>query len=422
MRDNENDKIEEIKTYISSLSDTEEELKILLNDIINFNSDEENLKFNIVGNKYVKSILNDMELNNKSNTPDFFEDKANNEPTLVLDTDSFTKENIDYFISIVWKQVEDSDYPETNLKKDFDKAFKLIEEESFTVGANCYISFREASLHDKTDVDELKKAKLLKKDMVSKVFAYEYDSLDEFEQISQNNIKGFSDNLMFDKEALNEFIKVINPEAKEKDMLSIFKSIKSYDNIIALFMEDGFEEFIMEFEEKIRGDYNPFEDIFIYVEKTYDELINLNNAIEEEHKLRMDNPEYIFESNSCNDLIFNSTKTLNNLSNEYERGKKEHSEFRSKAFALLLFYTKLSDYGEEDLLKIIVQSNNHFEEIAEFIENHLGMFIDFTDSFPVDDDENYGKIVKILLKEYNRILNNLKSIKTEMNNLNKSLS
>ena len=170
------------------------------------------------------------------------------------------------------------------------------------------------------------------------------------------------------------------------------------------------------FEEKIQGEYGVFQDIFKYVDKTSKKLISSNNAIEKENKLVLDNMtnmDYFLEAEErISKLLADSAKDLNKISNEYEEEMGENKEFRSKSINSLLS----SDNHDDEVLGLIVKFNKYFEEKSSFIENYINMYIKTTNDFPVSDD-SYGKSVKKLLIEYNRILNNLKLIRMEINDL-----
>ena len=425
MDDENNNEKGEVKTYISSLNSTEKELKSLLNTIMTINGLEESLKFKIVGNKYVKSVLNDMELNSGSGDYNHFENK-NGDEFDNLDTDSFTKENVDFFISIIGNQIEDSNYPETNLKKDFNKVYTDFYEEMYGSRLSFYISHIEPSSHD--DLNEVKKSKLLKKDMDSKVFTRDYSSLDEFEESSQNELGA----LLMAKRCIDEGIDVYqNNEEFIIDILesmgfdiedkdSLMKKIKNDKDIFSLLLEGDIDEFLTEFIGKIEEDSSFFEDAFEYVCETKVELLSLNDLMGEENKVMLDDPSSYFEKNSNKvPKLYNKyAKIFNEISNGYEEDKEENRKFRTKAIDTLFYLVKIGLYDDEMLLSNTVNEKKHFEDVCKFVEYYLSAFIETTTDFPPGNDA-YGKSVKRLLKEDNRILDNIKSIKAEMEDLKK---
>ena len=418
-KDDNNHEIEEVKTFISALPDTEEELKILLNHMITFNNRDEGLKFNIVGNTYVKSLLNNFEKNIELNIKNSFKNKDKTEFNIVLDTDSFTSENIDFFINIIWKQVEDLNYPETNLEKDFEKVCNAIDMKLLDVGAFFYITYRETSLFDNVDLNQINKSKILKKNIDTQFSAFKYHSLDEFNQISLININGFCENLQKNEEFLNAFLNILFQDIEGKE--SLIKKAKNKDDFLSLILKDGFEEFLNEFENKLQGDFGLFDDVFNYVNKTAKELLILNDAVGEENKLLLDNPDFLLDKNEkVPKLYYKYTKILYKISSEYEQNKDENRDFRTKAINTLLSFSEIGYYEYDDILESIIELKKLFEEPSHFIETYIGMFIKTIEDFPVSDD-NYGRSVNKILKEYRRILNNLKYINSEMENLEKQI-
>ncbi|MCL2115815.1 MAG: hypothetical protein FWH29_06305 [Methanobrevibacter sp.] len=418
MENNENSiVIKEMKTFISALPDTEKELKILLNNIKIFNNSDESIKFKIVGNKYVKSMLDDFELNNEFNNFNHSENENKQVFTTILDTDSFTSENVDFFVNIIWKQVEDSNYLETNLKKDFDKAYELSDEDLLDAGVSFYISFREASLFDKIDLNEIKKAKLLKKDMDSKVFTLKYEDLDEFEQISKRDINGFSRIPQKNKKSSNVFVK-FDSKIGVDDLISYVKNIEVYDHVVSLLADNDFENFLNEFEELIQGDYSIYEDIFKYLMEINKEFEHLDNTFWEENQVIINYPAYSSKDREkAIELLSNFSKDLNELSNKYEQDMDKNHQLRLKSIKLVSSFSKIEDNNFEEIENKFIQGKLYFEEMSEIIEANLHMFIDIIDVEPVFEDDISIKPVETLINEFKRILNNLKSIKIKMNDL-----
>jgi len=346
------------------------------------------------------------------NTYNSAENNDKNESTVVLDTGSFTGENIDFFINIIWKQVEDPNYPETDLKKDFDKVYNLLDEDLLDTGAIFYISSEEFSLFNNVDSNEIKKVDILKEDMDSKVFAYDYGSLEEFEQVSKEDIDEFSEDSQGSEKYSSDFVENIYSKIDDDFLSSL--SIGDYNYITSL-MDDNFGNFLKEIEEKINGKYGFYEDIFKYVENLGEILYQLDDAFEEQNKLMLEDPFSFFEDDNkkVSELISNFSKDFDKFSNEYERDRDENREFRSKAMGLLSF---IMDDG--DVLNLIVDSKKYFEKASKIIEASMLMYIETVKIMPVSND-NYGKSVKRQIKEYKRALKNLKSIKTEIKDLEK---
>ena len=423
---------EKVKTFISALPDTEEELNILLNYINIFNKSGQIFRFNIVGNNHVISTLKKLELEKKLNIEDMVD---KDQLTIALDSGSFTSDNVDFFINLIWTQIVDSNYPQTSLKEDFYNALKLDDEELFDNGATFYASCRKTSLSDNVDKNELYKVEALKKDMSDKTILFDYHSLDEFKQFSSEDIEGFKYSRDIE-EILNKSKKSNLSNRDSKEMFNVFAEIfnelaegipsnedtSDFNNLISLIDEDNFEKFSEELEEKNQKEYGLFDDIFQYLEKTFEEFNNLNNAFEEENKLVLDDFDYSSKNpDKISKLLTNFSKVFNKLSNEYEQERDENREFRSKSLGVLLPFSKGKNQDSKELFGFFVDSKNYFEELSSAIENYIIIFIETVNIFPVSN-EDYEKSVTTILKEGNKILENLKFIKTEMNDLNKKFT
>ena len=431
-----------VETFISALPDTEKEIKILLNHINTFNKSGQIFRFDLVGNKYVMSILKELESENKIN----IENMVKNRECLrkALDTVSFTSDNVDFFINLVWAQIEDSNYPETNLKEDFDKACNLEDEDLFDCGASFYVSNRKISLSDNVDINQLKKVKNLKKDMDDETFIFEYGSLNEFKlifkqdidefknsediekisntftEISREEGEGASSNVKYIEAISNMFTEFLNEAEGDSSSNAGFED---YLNVASLIDDDKFEKFSDELEEQSQKEYSLFDDMFQYLEKTLEELNKLNDAFEEENKLESADFDYHSKHpDRAPKIINNSSKIFNKLSNDYEQDREENRDFRSKSLVMLLSLSKIDEEGSEEVLEFFAQCKMFIEELSAVIENYVTMYIKMTDIFPVTNEDDYGKSVNIILKEYDRILDNLKFIQAEINDLNKKLT
>ena len=410
MKANENNNdSNDVKTFISSLPDTEKELKILLNHINVFNNSGELLKINVVGNNYVKSILNSLEPNDKLAKVDTIENKDKDEFHNVLDTDSFTHENVDYFINIIANQIEDLNYPETNLKKDFDKACKLDEDDLFEIGTIFYVSSIKSTLLNKIDSSVVKKANALKKDMDSKVFTYEYDSLEDFDKLSQEDINEFGET-QIEEGLLEDFEAAINSKSNNNSFPFSIENSEN-DPVLSL-LEDGIvEEFFSELDEKMGG-YGLYDDAFTYLENVGEELDRIEEIFYDKNQPLFDDPN---SGSSANkkfiEKLSNYSKGFSKCSNEFEQNLEENRELRRKVldFASLLFNLK----KDEEFLEFIIESKNGFEELCGFVDTSLVMLIEnFNAMF--SSSKIYGKHIEILNNEFIRILDNFEDIKEEM--------
>jgi len=229
---------------------------------------------------------------------------------------------------------------------------------------------------------------------------------DEISEVYQN-----------DEEHIIDILKNIYPDIADKDFLT--KKIENDKRIFSLFFDGDVDAFLSEFIGKIEEDSSFFEDAYEYVYETKVELLRLNDLMEEENKLMLKDPFAYFEENNRVPKLYNeSTKILNEISNRYEESKEENRKFRIKAMNTIFSLVKIGVYNDEMLLDNIVSEKKHFEDVSKFVESYITMFIETTTELP-PDDEDYGKSVKRILKEDHRILNNLKSIKKEMNELKK---
>ena len=398
----------DVKIFISALPDTEKELKILLNQIKTFNKSKHSFRIDLVGNQYVMSTLKELELENKLN----FEDMVKNKNHLTtLDTGSFTGDNVDLFIGLIWAQVEDPNYPETNLKHDFEVACKLEDEGLFDSGAIFYISYRKTSLLENADENELKKAETLKKYMYDNAVITEYDSLIDFKLISKECISIFEDSDAMD----DIFTEVFNELGSEP---SLKDDIKQYNKFVSILGHDNIEKFLEELEEQNQKEYGLFNDMFKYLEEIFEELNKLNDAFEKENKLTFDDLNFHVKNYDMDPkLITNLSKVFNKLSNEYEQDKDVNHEFRVKSLKMILSGFIANDQESEELLGFVVDCDNYFEELSKFIETYLDLFIEISNTILAYDDDDHEKSVNLLLKECDRILNNLTFIETELNDL-----
>ncbi|MCL2115818.1 MAG: hypothetical protein FWH29_06320 [Methanobrevibacter sp.] len=416
--ENEENVMIKVKTFISTLPATERELKFLLKRISVFNKSKQIFRFNIVGNSYVMSILKEMELDNKLKMEDMVEDK--DQLTTALDTGSFTSDNVDFFINLVWTQIEDSNYPETNLKEDFDKACKFDEEDLFNIGAIFHVSYKKITVSDSVDINELKRVKILKKDMENKTIVSDYGSLMEFQLIFKELMEGFKNPKdlgdvsdifagIFSEMGLN-----ISPSNGDSEDLN---------NLISLLDEDKLEEFSEEVEERNQKKYGVYDDIFQYLEKTFEELDNLGDIFKEEKEFVLKDLYHHSKSlDKAIEVLTNFSKVFSKLSTEYEHERDENCEFRRKSLGVLLSFSESDDPDSKVLLEFFADSKDYFEELSEVIENYVDMFFGITDIFPLFEDENYDKKVDIIIDEFDRILDNIKFIKTEINDLNNKFS
>ncbi|MCL2115816.1 MAG: hypothetical protein FWH29_06310 [Methanobrevibacter sp.] len=407
---------EKVKTFISALPDTEEELKILLNHINIFNKSKQISRLNIVGNKYVMSTLKKLELENKLNIEDMVDNK--DQLTTALDTGLFTNDNVDFFINLIWTQIEDSNYPETNLKEDFDRACKLEDEDLYGCEVSFYASHRKISLFDNLDINELKKAEVLKKNMDEEYVISEYVSLDEFKSRSQEDINRFNDCEEVE-DFFNNITKFLN---HPKNNISYKEDTENSNSFFSL-LDDKSVKFLDKLEERSQKEYSLFYDIFQYLGNTFIELDSLNVAFEEENRLMFDDFEYHFDNPDRVPKLLNSfSKIFNKFSTEYEQDRDKNREFRSKSLGVSSSFYKNNNQDFKELLNFFMESKTFFERLSGIIENYIVMYIETVNIFPVSEDDDYGKSVNIILKEYDRILDNLKFIKTEMNDLNEKFT
>ena len=406
-----------LKTFISALPDTEKELKILLNYMSIFNKSGQVSRFNIVGNNYVMSTLRKLELDNKLNIDDLVENR--NQITKALDTGLFTSD-IDLFINIVWAQVEDPNYPETNLKEDFEKANKLEDENLYDFMTIFYVSCRKTSLFDNANINEVKKAEALKRDMDDKTVISDYDSLKDFKKISKMDIDGFKTS-----DEVKKISNTIEEMFHELEGASFYPKEVNGDSTHVFSLKDvGHVENLSEkLKRENQKEYSFFDDIATYLEKTNKELHNLNDAFEEESKLMADDFEYHFNNpERVPKLMIKFSNSLNKFSTDYEAIRKENKKFRSKSLGMSLSLAKNNNQDYENLLDFFHDCKKYFAELSQFIETYVSMFIETNEIFPASEDDDYGKSVKIILKEYHRILDNLNFIKTEMNDLNEKFT
>jgi len=166
-----------IKIFVSALPDNEREAKSLLKIMDDFNNSRNGFKnpneveLLLYGNNYIFSLLDEQNKYLKSS------DIPHSVDNFPMD---YNHEE-DIFVGLVWNSIENTNFIDINLKNDLCNAYKILDVMGGSLYSLFYFSFREASLFDKINVKEIKKADKLKKYLKDKVFHETYDSVEEFE-------------------------------------------------------------------------------------------------------------------------------------------------------------------------------------------------------------------------------------------------
>lgn len=175
-------KEEKINVFISAVSESENEVKILLKTIENANYSKDifkdifNLKLFICGNDYVISLLNKYNFKIESDLSSY-------------STDSFPLDfeiRDEIFVGLMGNYIKSTDFPNINLKNDFCNAYKILDSDMGILPCLFYFSFKEPNLFNKIDHDEIKKSNKIKKYLMNRVFHDEYNNQEEFECFFKN--------------------------------------------------------------------------------------------------------------------------------------------------------------------------------------------------------------------------------------------
>lgn len=201
--------------FISALDDRKEEVEIILKIIENYKNEEmPDMRFTIVGNSYVKTLINKNSKLNRNIEDVTFDDIKGNEGYLNV------------YIGIIGDKIKDSNYPDINLRNDFKNADLIYEN-------GLFILIFLLSSNEKIDDDIIKDEDIyvvknnevhnFKKDVIkSQYFPESYENIEEFKDEVEFEVESlledFCDEINFFKDIFANDEEDFDPVEAAKDI------------------------------------------------------------------------------------------------------------------------------------------------------------------------------------------------------------
>lgn len=171
------------------------------------------MRFNIVGNSYVKTLIN------------------KNSENVTFDEIKCNEKDFDAYIGIIGNKIKDSNYPNIDLKNDFnyaDSNYESIDLLMFILSSNENID--EDDIIKDEDIYVVKNNEVhdFKKDI--KKFPYfpeSYKNIEEFKDVAEFEVKSLLDDLCDEFKLFNEVINrdIFNNDEEDFDSVEVAKKI-----------------------------------------------------------------------------------------------------------------------------------------------------------------------------------------------------
>ncbi|MDR2624595.1 MAG: hypothetical protein LBC39_08570 [Methanobrevibacter sp.] len=434
---NDMSQVEEYNVFISALDDSEKELKIILKTIEDYENEEmQNVKLNIVGNRYVKALINK-------------DGNLNVDNKIVMDRIKKSKDTaIDAYIGIIGGKLKDSNYPNIDLEKDF----KYVDSNWSIESLIFLLSY---NVIENEDVENEKKINNLKNEiMLSRYYVEPYEDIEEFKDDVKYDVDTLLDDLCdgddpYDKimdsifmgdeeieiDPKDIFKKVIrdglnlneDEELNEKDLNPFIKEVlealengdpMEYDDETNLddeeltgfseINDDVYNEKIAELMDYIESDENVF---------TLDNIIlNFNEflalAIIEFDKFL----DHVPEKDDGDRELYNSgtifSDSLGRLLKLFKEKVVESPDF-DKALEDPQSYLESINLPSDIKKNIIDFVMNNFDELCEFKEKYEGMTVCMKGLYELSKEENDKEYETLLSK----LVNNMESVMEHVKNI-----
>ncbi|MDR2544574.1 MAG: hypothetical protein LBD03_03355 [Methanobrevibacter sp.] len=348
--------------FISALDDRKEEVEIILKIIENYKNEKmPDMRFNIVGNSHVKTLINKNSKLNRNTEDVTFDDIKGNEGYL------------DVYIGIIGDKIKDSNYPNINLRNDFNNADLIYEN-------GLFILIFLLSSNEKIDEDIIKDESIyvvknnevhnFKKDVIkSQYFPESYENIEEFKDEVEFEVESLLEDFC---DETNLFRDIFTNDEEDFDPVEAAKDI---------FLKGlGLSE-----NDEIPDDANP-------TIKELLEDLESENMVEYDDDLDSNNDRSLINSFEANDSDGNGV--VMNFINAFESGENifnwsknivvNFAEFLFLAiYSIEKFMTYVPEEGDEE--RELYISGNIF---SDNLKNLLKLFKD-----SVVEDPDFDKAI-----------------------------